>query len=138
MKKTIYLSLTLGFATILSLHAQGSYDELVVPYADSYATTPEDFSFADDLNFDVNSNHSQLSTFNSQLPTNSPSENWLTNLFGASYAKSQQGYLDTPYGTQESATKIPVGNGTMILTLIIALHTIIIFIRKKLRVIGSH
>ena len=126
--KTIYLSLILGFVAIFSLHAQSSYDESVAPYADSYSTIPEDFFCANDFDFKMNSNHSQFS----QLSP--PSEDWLTNRFGANYADNQQGYLDTPYGDPENGVKIPMGNGIGILLFIIGLYACIIVFRKKTQI----
>ena len=130
--KTIYLSLILGFVAIFSLHAQNLYDELVAPYAESYSTIPEDFFYANDFDFKMNSNHSQFSIFNSQLST--PSEDWLTNRFGANYADSQQGYLDTPYGDPENGLKIPIGKGVNILLFIIGLYACVIIFRKKMQI----
>ena len=123
--KTIYICIFLALATSLSLQAQFSSDESYSPYSDSFVSSSQDYSSASDLNFGTELNHSPLSL----------SEDWLVNQFGASYAKSKQGYLDTPYGTQENATKIPLGNGTMTLAMVISLYTIILFIRKKLRIL---
>ena len=131
--KTIYISIFFILITAFSLQAQFLSDESISPFADSYTALSQDFSSDDDLNFGMNLNHSPFSTFNFQFSQLSPSEDWLVNQFGASYAISKQGYLDTPYGLQENATKIPVGNGTIILTMVIGLYTIVIFIRKKLR-----
>ena len=129
--KTIYFTI-LFFVAAFSLQAQFSSDESYSSYSDSFASSPQDFSSAGDLNFGMDLNHSSFSTFNFQF---SPSEDWLVNQFGASYAISKQGYLDTPYGTQDNATKIPLGNGIMMLTIVVCLYTIIIVIRKKLRIL---
>ena len=132
--KTIYLNIFLVLTASLSLHAQYSFSESISPYANSYATTPEDLSFANDFNFGMTSDPFTVhGSPASPFAGLTPAEDWLTNLFGANYAISPQGYLDTPYGTQENGLKIPVGNGTRVLLLIIGLYATIIFIRKKQR-----
>ena len=134
--KTIYISLILAFTTTLSLQAQSSFDELVVPYADLHSTATDDFSFANDLIFGKDLNHFPLSTFNFQLSSLSPSEDWLTNRFGATYAGGSpyDDWLELPYSKSETGLKIPVGNGMSVLLLVAGLYGCIIIYRKKLRV----
>ena len=128
--KTIYFTIVF-LATVFSLQAQNLLDEQVAPYVNSHTASSQNFSSAGDLNFGMGT-----SPFFDQDSPPSPSEDWLYNLFGADYAKSDQGYLDTPYGSPENASKIPIKNGTMTLTLIVCLYVLILFIRKKLRIIG--
>ena len=132
--KTIYLSIFLIFAATLSLQAQFLSDESFSSYSDSFASSSQDFAFTNDLNFGMDLNPFPLSTFNFPSSTYSPSEDWLINLFGADYLIPPDGWQILPYS--DTGLKIPVGNGTMILTLVIGLYTIIIFIRKKLRIEG--
>ena len=139
--KTIYICIFLVLATTFSLQAQFLSDETFLLYSDSFASSSQDFSSAGDLNFEMDLNHSPFSTFNFQLPTYSslsPSDDWLTNRFGATYAGgSSDGWLMLPQSNPgATGLKIPVGNGTMTLMLIIGLYTIIISIRKKLRIEG--
>ena len=81
----------------------------------------------------------RTSTFNSQFSTYSPfspSEDWLTNRFGANYLLVYDDWKDLPYSSAESGLKIPVGNGITILPFVIGIYAIIVFIRKKLRIEG--
>ena len=133
--KTIYFTIIFLVATIFSLQAQFLPDESYSPYSDSFASSSQNFSSAGDLNFGMDLNHFQLSTFNFPFSTYSPSEDWLVNLFGADYATTYEGWHILPYSDPDTGLKIPVGNGTAILTIVIGLYTIILFIRKKLRIL---
>ena len=131
--KTIYLSLILIFATTLSLRAQFLSYEAITPFADSHMAPPQDFLFADELNFGITfSPFAVQSSLTYSFNDLSPSEDWLVNRFGANYLPNSDGYLDIPYGTQENALKIPIGNGPMLLTFIGCLYILILFIREKL------
>ncbi|GHT73101.1 hypothetical protein AGMMS50262_03630 [Bacteroidia bacterium] len=107
-----------------SLRAQLAYDDIFSPYANSYEIyqTPIDGLYATNpLSLDFETAFSPFSEF-------LPAGDFLTNKFGASYAgQTAQGYLDTQYSTQETALKIPVGNGTMCLLLIAGIYVLTVF-----------
>ena len=135
--KTIYITILFLIATF-SLQAQFLFEESINPFADSYTAPSQDFSSNGDLNFGMDLNHSPFSTFNFQFSQLSPSDDWLTNRFGAAYAGGSSGdWLMLPLSDPATTgLKIPVGNGSTTLIMVIGLYTIIIFIRKKLRIEG--
>ena len=124
MKTIICIFLVL--ATSLSLQAQFLSDESYSSYSDSFASSSQDFISANDLDFEMGASPIQPSPL-------SLSKDWLINLFGADYAPLSDDWHILPYS--DTGVKIPAGNGTIILILSIGLYTIIILIRKKLRIL---
>ena len=136
--KTIYISIFLVLATAFSLQAQFLSDDLYSPYSDFFTSSSQDFIYASD--FYLGMADSPFSVYGSQYSSFSqllPSENWLTNQFGANYLPDyHDGWQILPYSDPYSGLKIPVGNGVMILTIAISLYTMILFTRKKFGVDG--
>ena len=131
--KTIYLSIILTLATSLPLQSQALFNETVAPYTASNTAIQEDFSFAGNLNNGTTyyTPFSMQSAFSSDF---TPAEDWLTNNFGANYSSAYDDWLSIPHGSPDSALKIPVGNGTTTILLIIGLYGLVIIIRKRLRI----
>lgn len=151
--KTVYLTVVFALTATFSLCAQFLLEEtgmstyespagfLYAPYSgQAYSPQESLYSpFALSLEaLDLTAAYSLFSADNRLASTSfgfTPSEAWLTNAFGASYAdENSSGYLETPYGTPENALKIPLGNGTYILLLIAGMYVIMKqYIRKNLR-----
>ncbi|GHT77800.1 hypothetical protein AGMMS50262_19740 [Bacteroidia bacterium] len=106
---------------ILPLRAQLVYDDLYSPYANTYENPYDSYETLQQYFFPSN----DLFAFETAF---SPTGDFLTNKFGASYAGGDtNGWLDLPYSNPQTALKIPVGNGTLCLLLIAGLYVLTVF-----------